>query len=347
MENDYSTNSIGVWLPTVETGTGTDVFTKRLLTALKKRGVRAEITWLPHRAEYLPWTVEIPKPPTWASVVHVNTWLHQRFLPPALPVVATFHSVPQDAQMARYRSPLQRLYHKHWVHALERRSAQSATCITAVSQYVSSHASRLYKTKGVTTVYNWVDLETFRPKPKSEDSIKRLLYIGTPNVRKGIDLLPHIMRSLGEEYQLTCTVPLEKIPGYPNLPNNILSICAISGDHKLAVQYNNCDIFLFPTRSEGFGLVALEAQACGIPVVASNAPPLPEVIRDGESGILCPVDDVASFVTAIKRITTDHELYDQMRAAARKQAENFSEDSAISLYMELYEKAARTKAHPV
>ena len=61
-----------VWFPTVRTGTGTDVFTERLVEGLNQRGIRAAISWLPLRAEYAPWTVAIPKPPEWATVTHVN-----------------------------------------------------------------------------------------------------------------------------------------------------------------------------------------------------------------------------------------------------------------------------------
>lgn len=52
-----------IWFPTVKTNTGTDVFTERLADGLNKQGIRAEITWLPLRAEYAPWTVPVPPPP--------------------------------------------------------------------------------------------------------------------------------------------------------------------------------------------------------------------------------------------------------------------------------------------
>ena len=80
---------LGVWFPTVRTGTGAQKFTERLVAALQKRGIRAAITWLPHRAEFLPWTVAVPQPPDWARIVHVNSWLPARFIPGHLPVVAT------------------------------------------------------------------------------------------------------------------------------------------------------------------------------------------------------------------------------------------------------------------
>jgi len=78
-----------VWFPAVRTGSGADVFTERLAGALIERGVRAEISWLPHRAEFLPWSVGRPTIPAGANIVQVNSWLHTRFIPARLPVVAT------------------------------------------------------------------------------------------------------------------------------------------------------------------------------------------------------------------------------------------------------------------
>src|SRR5690606_37416690 len=68
------TRAPAVWFPTIQAGTGTDVFTQRLCDGLNARGVRAQITWLPHRAEYVHWTVPAPPPPAWANVVHANSW---------------------------------------------------------------------------------------------------------------------------------------------------------------------------------------------------------------------------------------------------------------------------------
>ena len=74
MKKMNKNNEPAIWFPTVRTGTGTDVFTERLVEGLNQRGIRAEISWLPLRAEYAPWTVAVPKPPEWATVAHVNTW---------------------------------------------------------------------------------------------------------------------------------------------------------------------------------------------------------------------------------------------------------------------------------
>ena len=78
-----------IWFPAVKTNTGTDKFTEQLVAALNQRGFQAEIAWLPHHAEYLPWLVPIPQKPSWANIAHINTWLHPRFIPKHLPVIAT------------------------------------------------------------------------------------------------------------------------------------------------------------------------------------------------------------------------------------------------------------------
>lgn len=76
-----------VWFPAIRAGSGTDVFTERLVEGLRRRGIRAEITWLPLRAECAPWSVAVPKPPAWANIVHINSWLPGPVVPDGLPLV--------------------------------------------------------------------------------------------------------------------------------------------------------------------------------------------------------------------------------------------------------------------
>ncbi|CAL1240217.1 hypothetical protein [Candidatus Methylocalor cossyra] len=64
-----------IWFPAIRAGSGADVYTLRLSEALNKRGIRTEISWLPLRAEYAPWSVPAPEPPAWANVAHINSWL--------------------------------------------------------------------------------------------------------------------------------------------------------------------------------------------------------------------------------------------------------------------------------
>ena len=81
--------------------------------------------------------------------------------------------------------------------------------------------------------------------------------------------------------------------------------------------YSAADIFVFPGIRESLGIVFLEAQSCGLPVVAFNNAGVPEAVRDGETGLLVPMYALEPFVDAIKRLVVDKNLRQQMGIAAR------------------------------
>ena len=99
----------------------------------------------------------------------------------------------------------------------------------------------------------------------------------------------------------------------------------------------DADLFLLPSETESFGLAALEAMACGVPVVASAVGGLGEVVPDGEVGFLRPVGDVAAHAEAAGRLLSDEPLRRAMGAAARRRAETlYRIDPAIDRYLEIY-----------
>jgi N-acetyl-alpha-D-glucosaminyl L-malate synthase BshA len=97
------------------------------------------------------------------------------------------------------------------------------------------------------------------------------------------------------------------------------------------------DLFLLPSSSESFGLSALEALASGVPVVGTNAGGVPEVVRDGETGILCGVGDIDGMTRAALGILTDREKWKAMSELGQKDARaRFSLDEIVSKYEHLY-----------
>ncbi len=99
------------------------------------------------------------------------------------------------------------------------------------------------------------------------------------------------------------------------------------------------DVFLMPSGSETFGLAALEAMACGVPIVASNIGGLPELVVDGETGFLCPLGDLDAFTDRTWRILTDDDLWTRMSRAARRRAvEHFDTERIVPRYEAYYEQ---------
>ena len=328
-----------IWFPTVRTGTGTDVFTQRLVADLCKRGVRAEITWLPLRAEYAPWAVPIPRPPAWATVAHVNTWLHTRFIPRSLPVVATIHHAVHHPDASAYKGPLRAAYHHWWIAPNERRVLRHAQTVVAVSHFVADSARHSLLDVPMQVIYNGVDTERFRPGKRQRQPGEpfKLLFVGGWKALKGVDLLPQILRQLGDGFVLHYTGGPAAEKDKAQMPPNMIDMGRLQGDAAVVAAMQNADALLFPSRSEGFGLVAAEAMACGLPVIAARSASLVEVVADGQTGVLCPPDDVAAFVTATRSLAADHIRYASLAQAARLQAvEHFSETTMIDAYLHLY-----------
>jgi Glycosyltransferase len=104
-------------------------------------------------------------------------------------------------------------------------------------------------------------------------------------------------------------------------------------------MYNYADIFLFPTRLEGFGLSVAEAMACGKPIVTTDCSSMPELVIDGKGGFLCEMDNVKDFADSIRILAEDSGLRRQMGTFNRARViEKFSLDRMVQEYITVYKK---------
>lgn len=107
---------------------------------------------------------------------------------------------------------------------------------------------------------------------------------------------------------------------------------------ELPQWYGQMDIVLMPSRSEGFGLTAIEAMACGCVMVASDTGGLPEVVRDGVCGLLHRTEDIADIAAKINALIGDEALYTQLRAQSLKEVGKYSFGRYAELIQNLYSK---------
>ncbi len=110
------------------------------------------------------------------------------------------------------------------------------------------------------------------------------------------------------------------------------------GKHQSVDELLACaDLFLLPSKNESFGLSALEALACGTPVIASNMGGIPELVAHGETGFLFPLGAVEEMAEAGISLLKDEERWTRFSDAARADSvERFSSDRIVPLYEELY-----------
>lgn len=329
-----------VWLPAVRAGSGADVYTERLAAALRRHGHQAVITWLPLWWEPIAALGRV-RPPDGTDLIHANSWNAFAYTKFGKPVVATVHLCVHDSALLPYKTLAQRLYHRWLIRAYEQRSYKSVQAIVAVSDHTRSSVISQFGHRAISVIHNWVDTDLFRPAGETAQRFGtrpfRLLYAGNRSVRKGWDVLPELMSRLGPNFELQIACGLRGDAPKLNLPPNTQSLGAIRDEADMVRAYQQCDALIMPSRLEGFGYVTAEAMACGKPVVAFDNSAAPELIGDGESGLLVATDDLRGMAAACQQLANTPGLAHRIGRAARQRVETrFAESAAVPHYLRLY-----------
>jgi len=107
-------------------------------------------------------------------------------------------------------------------------------------------------------------------------------------------------------------------------------------DPEVVALMNAADVFVFPSLEEGFGLPALEAMACGTPVVTSNLSSLPEVV--GDAALLVNPFDVQEIANGIKRLLTDEQLKEALITKGFQRVKKFSWENTAKETLKIYQQ---------
>lgn len=178
-----------------------------------------------------------------------------------------------------------------------------------------------------------------------------ILYIGGFSPRKNVKSLicafSKIYKDLKEEYSLVIVGANKDDASYLNDFSNNLELSSkiiftgFAPENMLPILYNGCDVFVYPSLYEGFGLPPLEAMCCGAPVITSNLSSIPEVVKD--AGILINPYSLDSLMEAMIKVLNSEELKSSLSLSGLKRASDFSwiktAEETLNAYKSIYEKA--------
>ncbi len=177
-----------------------------------------------------------------------------------------------------------------------------------------------------------------------------LLFVGPSDKRRNLSRLLHAYAGLRREGRCPPLVVVGAAQAEENGLGSDLRRLGLDGrvrflgripDQELAALYSGAGLFVFPTLYEGFGLPALEAMACGAPVVCSNAASLPEVVQD--AALLVDPTDVTALAGALERGLRDQSLREEMREKGLARARQFSWQRTARETLEVYRQVLRAR----
>jgi len=310
---------------------------------------------------------------TAADLVHVHTWYTHlggilMKLNYSLPLVLTVHSL--EPMRPWKREQLGGGYDfSVWV---ERTAIEMADAIIAVSESTRADVLELFDVDParVHVIYSGIDLDEYRER-KDEAVLRRhgidpaqpyILFVGRVTRQKGIIHLVNALRHLDSGFQV---VLCAGAPDTPEIAAEMQqAIAAAQADRpgviwveemvpkdEIIPLYSQAELFVCPSIYEPFGIINLEAMACGTPVVASRVGGIPESVVHGETGLLVPVEqmDAAPFepvdadqfardlAAAINELMRDPARRQEMSVAARRRVEDvFSWEAVAHRTAELY-----------
>jgi len=238
----------------------------------------------------------------------------------------------------------------HSFYDITRFGIERSDGVTAVSEFLRRMTAEEFQIAGpIDVIPNFVDLEQYpveRPDRSAfaEAGQKVLLHVSNFRpVKRVLDTVrifekvtheaDAVMLMVGEGPERSSAQALARRLG-------VLDRIRFLGTRREIAQIAGmADVFLLPSELESFGLSALEAMACAIPVVGSDAGGLPEVVRHAESGYLLPVGDVEGMAERTIEILKDDERRREMGEAARHRVESlFDAERVVSQYEAVYDR---------
>ena len=276
------------------------------------------------------------------------------------PVISSVHNPDHEpeawadgAQVSLNKRRVAKLLDRWTAHAGSDR-------LIAVSNYVKQSANRHLgiSLESIELVYNPIDTELLHKTPDTnrEDLLRAcglpadsviLLNVARLSPQKGLlyalRALPEILQRFPSAHLVSVGAKTDP-PWLEQLEREATALGVTRHFHVLGARRDvidflrACDVFIFPSLYEGLGIALIEAMAAGCACVASSAGPIPEVVRDGEDGLLVPPGEPQAIAAAVCRLLDDESLRERLGAAATVSAfSRFQPQQSADALTRIYE----------
>lgn len=279
----------------------------------------------------------------WAVCAHLAREVAQAEGEPGLKIVTTLHgtditlvgSEPSFFKMTKF-------------------GIQRSDAVTAVSEYLKQATERTFGVNcPIDVIHNFVDSQRFQPRSPSRPCKRRSLAPGGEKLMihvsnfRPVKNIPDVVKAFAlTRKRVKCRLVMvgegPELPGARKLAKDlgIEKDLLFLGRQQAVEELLACaDVFILPSAYESFGLSALEAMSCGLPVLATETGGLGEVVTPGVDGWLCRVGDVECMAERACALLGNDALRGEMGQAARRKAvERFSPEKIVAQYEALYRR---------
>jgi glycosyltransferase involved in cell wall biosynthesis len=253
-----------------------------------------------------------------------------------------------------YNTKVERLH--ALMKPLTRRIWRRASKVVALSDALAETARDTAPDLDIDVIPNGIDTQQFSPPAeRRQEKVVRLITVARLIERKGIQtileacarpsILPVQLKIIGTgPYE----AELRELVDSFELQDRVTFLGFVPNE-DLPNHYRQADIFVLPSETESFGLVFAEAMSCGLPIAASNVGGIPETVRDGIDGLLCPPGEPLSLRENILRLMTSIDTRKEISHSQRERIlESFTWDQIAARYADVYRAvlAGRKPARP-
>ena len=207
---------------------------------------------------------------------------------------------------------------------------QLSLTVVAPSSWTEGVANRspLFAGRQVHRIPNGLDLEVFRPHdrcaareflgvPQDHFAILYAPHVATANARKGTDALARVLAELGPRSDVVVLVAgVGGNEWVGKVPQTVIPLGYLHDDRLIAMANAAADVVVVPSAVENLPNSVIEAFACGRPAVAFDAGGMRDAVRQGETGLLVPLGDIAAFASALRAVLDDAPCREAMGARA-------------------------------